>query len=374
MSSIQPVRAIVANTSPFRLVFRSKDEEWAPTIEDINRNTYDYLKLHRQSASLDIGLPAPLCMHVAFDGSLLLPHVNDLWPIEKAVSVCNNILGNVVVGGIYFGPVAPTDIDQAVLYPTGYFRTFGLASGFQGQLRMALQSKIASPLHSILLHKARHIFARDMDKAFTAGKAICAKIPPLSPEFMLHGIASWVSHDWGSALTHLWISVEQIVEFLWQEQVIAIPLPPDITIPGRREFLSDNRTWTTSTRMELLFQKGIIPGETYAKLNIARKARNYLVHDGSLPGKDAAEAVLDGSFQLLARAIDADAIDKFAPMLKGYKELDPIERHYDGEKVIRKEDGGFWLGPLPPIPGEKEWGDKPFEDIYETARKEQIKD
>ena len=373
MSQMEPAPAIIAYTSPFRLVFRSKQDEWAPTIEDINGNSYDYVKLHRLSASLDIGLPAPFCMHVAFDGSLLLPKTSELWPVEKAVSVFNEILGTIVIGGIYFGPVAPTDIDQAALYPTGYFRAFGLASGFQGQLRLALQSKIASPLHSILLHDPRHVFAIDIHKSYSAGKTICTKVPPLSPEFLLLGITGLVSHDWGAALTHLWVSVEQVVEHLWQEKVIAIPLRPDVTIQGRREFLSDSRTWTTSTRIELLFQRGVIRGETYAKLNTARKARNDLVHAGALPSTDAAEAALDGAFQLLASAIGADDIDKFAPMLQSYKKLDPIERHYSQKKVIPKEHVGFWMGPLPPIPGEKEWGDKPYENIYEEAAKEHHK-
>jgi hypothetical protein len=371
---MESASAILAYTSPFRLVFRSKHDEWAPTIEDINANSYDYVKLHRLSASLDIGLPAPFCMHVAFNGSLLLPKTSEFWPVEKAVSAFNEILGTIVIGGIFFGPVAPTDIDQAALYPTGYFRAFGLASGFQGQLRLALKSRIASPLHSILLHDPWHVFAIDIHKAFSAGKTICTKVRHLSPEFLLLGITGLVSHDWSAALTHLWISVEQIVEHLWQERVIAIPLIPNVAIQGRREFLSDSRTWTTSTRIELLFQRGVIRGETYVKLNTARKARNDLVHAGALPARDAAEAALDAAFQLLASAIDEDDIDKFAPMLQSYKKLDPIEHHYSLKKDITKEEVAIWLGPLPPIPGEKEWGNKPYENIYEEAAKEHHND
>ncbi len=365
---MHPAIAIVAYTSPFRLVLHSKEDMWAPTIEDINQRTYDYVKLHRLSGSIDIGLPAPMCLHISFDGSLVLPKIDDFWPIEKAVSFINCILGTIVVGGIYFGPVATTDIDQAALYPTAYYRSFGLSSGFQGQLRYTLQSKIASPLHSIVLYKPRHLLVADIQSSYVKGKSICSQAPALSPEFILHGITCFVSHDWGASLSHLWICVEQIVEHLWRQRVLSEVVQPAIPIQGRREFLSDNRTWSTSTRIELLFQKGVLRAETYAKLNIARKARNNLLHTGTLPGRDAAEAALDSAFQLLACASGTGEFDYFAQMLREYKTINPIERHYSREGVISENDVGLWLGPLPAIPGEKEWGDKPYENIYEGVR------
>ena len=119
--------AIIAFTGPFRLVFRDKHDSWSPTIDQVNHRTYDHAKLHRISGSLDIGLPLPLCLHITFDGSLLIPKVPNFWPVEKAVSALNQILGE-----IYFDAVRPTDIDQGFFYKTGYFRPFGIDSQSDG--------------------------------------------------------------------------------------------------------------------------------------------------------------------------------------------------------------------------------------------------
>lgn len=356
--------AIIAFTSPLRLVFRDNKDKWAPTIDDINNHTYEYVKLHRLSASLDIGLPKPLCMHVAFDGSLLLPQIERFWPIEKAVSAFNGILAYILLGGIYFGPVEPPDIDQAVLYTTGYFRPVGMASSFVSQIRMGLQSKIASPLHAILLYQPKHVFSADIHKAYKEGKTICSAIPSLSAEFLVHGVAAFISHDWGGSLSYLWITAEQIVEHLWNTHVVARVLQPDPAIAGRREFLNDHRTWTTSTRVEVLFQKGILSTKTYELLSLARKARNDLAHSGKLPKRVAAEAALDSVFQLIACVFKPDDIDYFSGRLRDYKMLSPIERQYTPQTVTRADQGGLWMGPLPPIPGENEWGNKPYEELY----------
>jgi hypothetical protein len=368
MAKQEGAAAVVAYTSPFRLIFRDKNDKWAPTLDDVNHKTYDYVKLHRLSASLNIGLPAPLCMYITFDGSLLLPKIDKFWPVENSVSAFNEILGLIIVGGIYFGPVEPTDIDQGVVYKTGYYRSYGLACGLVGKVRMALQDKLASVLDSSLLYEPQHVFVLDVLKAYDDGKSICSQIPSLSPEFLVHGVSAFISHDWGTSLSELFISVEQIIEQLWKVHVIDGERQPNSVISGRNEFLTDYRTWTTSARIEVLFQKHVLPPSTYGLLSIARKARNDLVHSGQVPGRAAAEAALDGVFQLIACATTPDKIDCLSARVEAYKKLDPIQRHYAPQKAIPVKDaGGLWIGPLPPIPGDKEWGDKPYENVFELA-------
>ena len=73
------VNVIIAFTSPFQLVFRDEHDRWSPTLDEVKLNAYDHAKLHRISASLDIGLPHPLCLHFAFDGSLIIRKMQDYW-------------------------------------------------------------------------------------------------------------------------------------------------------------------------------------------------------------------------------------------------------------------------------------------------------
>ncbi|MDH5641240.1 MAG: hypothetical protein OEY28_08095, partial [Nitrospira sp.] len=311
--------AIVAYTSPFQLIFRDQKDQWDPSLQQINENSYDYVKLHRLSTSLDIGLPKPLCMHITFDGALILPRIEQFGPIEKAVAAFNKVLGAILLGGIYFDSVQPTDIDQGILYTSGYYRALGQAKGFPGQLRYGLQARIASPLHSILLHNPAHLFVKDIHVAHKKGVEICSRFDILSVEFLLKGISCFVAHDWAGSLSHLWISLEQVVSCLWKEQVIVGGVQPRFPIEKRKEFLEDYRTWVTSTRLEVLFQRGILSESAYRNLNKGRKSRNELAHRGITPTRQAAESVLDGLFQVMAAAQVVEhtpSLDKILKIIK----------------------------------------------------------
>jgi len=365
-----PASAIVAFTNPFRLVLRDERDQWSPTLEQINESAYDYVKLHRISTSLDIGLPHPFCLHVSFDGSILLPKIEKLWPVENAVSCVNQVLGEIVLGGIYFDAVLPTDIDQGVLYDTGYFRAHGLAASLTAQLHLALQCKMASTLHSILLHEPHHVLARELVEAHQRGATISSKIGTLRVEFVLQGISAFLSHDWASALSHFWIAIEQLISFMWHERVVAGPTQPSAPIEGRAQFLDDYRTWVTSARVEVLYQLRALPEETYRLLNTARKARNDLAHSGVTPRKVAAEAAFDAAFQLISGIHTPNRIDSLGAIVARLKEFDSVQRHYKPREPVKGVEGALWLGPLPPVPGEKEWGNRDLERVVRDASAE----
>lgn len=106
---------------------------------------------------------------------------------------------------------------------------------------------------------------------------------------------------------------------------------------------------------------------TYGKLNTARKARNNLAHKGERPTKAEAENAIDAAFRLVGVIHTPDTPDSFAAAVAAFKSLDPVRRHYTPMKPMRAEElagKALWLGPLPPIPGESEWGDKEYEQVY----------
>lgn len=76
-----------------------------------------------------------------------------------------------------------------------------------------------------------------------------------------------------------------------------------IAIPGRKNFLNDNRTWPISTRIEMLFQKEIITAEAYRELDVARKSRNAFIHEGETPEIEAVKEALSGMFRLLSTCV-----------------------------------------------------------------------
>ena len=131
---------ITANFKPFRLVQRGAADVWDPTLDEINSRTYNYVKLHRMSAYLDVGI-APLSMGICFDGTLVLPATPELREIPKALALFNRTLSELVVGGVYCEAVQPDEIGYGSLTLHGYTRLLGGGGGAAASLHKAARTK-----------------------------------------------------------------------------------------------------------------------------------------------------------------------------------------------------------------------------------------
>lgn len=247
-----------------------------------------------------------------------------------------------------------------------------MASSLVARLHINFQGKIASPLDEWELIEPRSLRACDVLSAREKGAAICSKIPPLRVEFLLYGVSAFIAHGWASVISNLWIAIEQVVGFLWQERVIAGGEQPTELIEGRSGFLKDHRTWVISARLELLFQLRAIAEGTYRALNVVRKARNELAHRGLIPNRAAADAALEAVFQLVASIATPEDIHSFAGSLSEFRGFDLVKRHYEPPTRPRSvedfDEDTRWIGPMPPIPGEPEWGDREFVNPYTSFK------
>jgi hypothetical protein len=114
----------------------------------------------------------------------------------------------------------------------------------------------------------------------------------------------------------------------------------------------------------MLFQRAFLDDETYSLLHIARKSRNDLVHSGIAPTVTEAEAAFDALFRLIS-LVHTGVPDTLLEMISRYKAIDPFtKRALPTEPIPVDKLDGLWLGPLPPIPGEKEWGDKEYPKVF----------
>ena len=362
---IPPQPGILTYTRPFRLVLRDEYDVWNPSIDDINNETYDYVKLHRISTGLDIGLPPPLNLLICFDGSFVLPAIKEFISHENAVAKFNQVLGEIVLGGVYFEPVEAIHIARCTFYPTGYIRAHPL----RGELHTELRTTFVSQLNSILLMDPPTITALEIYKAREKGLGIINVIKNLTVNFIVHGVSSFVGNHWSDALSNFWISIEQVVSFLWYHGIVRGDRQPSISISGRKEFLDDNRTWTTAVRIEMLYQKSALDEEVYQLLNQARKSRNNLIHKGTPVTRSEANAAFDALFYLISKAVYNDP-SALKEVIERYKQLDPITRasKLESKRVLQKDEVKYWMEAPPPIPGEKEWKDKPYEDSSDEMR------
>ena len=132
--------------------------------------------------------------------------------------------------------------------------------------------------------------------------------------------------------------------------------------------MKDFRTWTTSTRIEALFQKNIIPIDVYSLLNFARKTRNDFIHNGKPLSKEKVDNALTGLFQLISLIIS-----NYTSTTELSETLEVIKRNQRGELFpkkakLEKDEVKYWLEP-PALPGDSQWGDKEYEIIEELVLK-----
>lgn len=363
MAQQQPrnfVDVVIGHTAPFRLVLR-KEDSWEPTLEEINGRCYDYVKLNRLSAWLDVGI-RPFSMGIGFDGSLVLPLIENFATREGAVNKFNETLGTLLLGGVYFEAIEATDTSRGRLYFNGYVKILAGGEGAVSRTVRGYRSTHTSAIDSINLLNPRTIQASELEQAFSKGVNLFAKLEGLDAAILLRGTTYYVKHEWSESLIFLWTTIEQAINIIWKQ--IVLKRKPTTSIKGRSDFLKDFRTWTTSTKIEVAYQLDLIPEDVYMLLNIARKARNEFVHNGQKLTEEPVRAALTGLMSVLSLII-TDFTDNM--VLKAT--LDDVDKFKRDDLVQRKKDQKkievtHWLS-IPPIPGDSDWGDKEFEVIQD---------
>lgn len=366
MEEKNSVPVIIGNAAPFRLVLRDTDK-WEPTLDEVNSRSYDYVKLHRLSTYLDVGIQ-PFSLGVGFDGSLIIPATKEFQDKDAALDKFNQTLGQLLFGGIYSEAVLPEDIYLGILTFDGYFKAVSATSGSVGNFHKAIRTKHVGTLDVMRLLNPIEIPVSDLEQSLAKGMGILDKLPKLSSSLLLNGVTHFVKHQWAEALVFLWTSIEQVIGHIWNSEILRKRNDSGEEISGRKKFLQDYRTWSTSTKVEMLYQNSLIGSGEYQLLNNARKARNDFVHRAVKPTQINAESALDSLFQLVSLAVTEYKKHDF---LSEPKEL--VMRNLRGELLPKKrsfnlDEVSHWLA-LPPIPGDVNWGDEPYEIIEELQLK-----
>ena len=358
------VQIITANSKPFRLVVRGEGDLWEPRLDQINGRTYDYVKLHRLSTYLDVGI-APFSLGICFDGTLVLPAIEKYRERSAALSKFNQTLVELLVGGLYCEAAEPDDIGYGSLSLDGYSRIQGGARGPAASFHVSARQKMTGALDSIRLLKPESVSVEQLTSALESGRDLLGRIGPVPQEQILHGATFFVKKQWPESLIHLWTTTERIVENAWQSHVLCYPSPPS---KKRRSFLEDHRTWTVSAKLEVLHQKGLLPVETYELLDKVRKARNDFAHRATSPDHSLASQALRGCFEMASLcASQFERKDLFSRV------IELVESRCDPELYPKKtrfseSEVSHWLA-VPPLPGDPGWNDQPYEVIEELCLK-----
>jgi hypothetical protein len=120
---------IVVATSPFTTVIFDENDRYTATLDEINTNTYDRLKLCRSTLPVNGYLPEltdkGIGVIVGYAGSFLYPRMKGV-DKPKVIASVNKVLLRLMFGGVVFNSVSPDDVGFGVLYGTGYYITGGV--------------------------------------------------------------------------------------------------------------------------------------------------------------------------------------------------------------------------------------------------------
>jgi hypothetical protein len=339
-----------------------------PSVPGLFDNrSYDYVKLHRASTFVDIGI-APFSLVVCFDGTLALPATEKYRDPDNALADFNKFLCEVLLGGTYCEAMTPDDICLGTMTLTAYCKTTGASRGPESNFHKAIRHEHVGTLDVIRLFEPETIFVSELEKAVATGRTRLSGIGAVASETLLYGATFFARNQWAESLIHLWASTEQIVEAIWLDKVLSTPEITGVPTKSRLAFLKDHRTWPVATKVELLYQKALVPDETYALLSTSRKARNDFAHSGAMPSHSEAEAALDGLFQMaslrVTNHLDRNALDEIPRLVKARSRT-----HAEWDRHGKPLEGvTHWL-PIPPTPGDPGWGDAPYEIIEELQLK-----
>lgn len=344
------IPAMVTYLRPFRMVSSTSLEAWSVSIEQINTASWDYVKLHEIAGGLDVGLPAPYHMLVGRDGALALPPIPELRTDQKAVEYFNRCLAALLLGGIYCEDIRLDDFELGSIIDWKYIRSRPRTNGMN-RFHELIRLRMAAPIVAIELLSPPTLEFTAIEKAAKVGFSVLYKAKQLSPELLLKGVSGIARRDWGVGLSNLWITVEQLTEALWQNEVLMPLRSPKSHIAGRIDQFKDARTWTIANRHELLHLKNIIDDKVLSDLYIARKARNELSHRGTHPSEESAKAAYGATLALLQSVVGPMEIPLSLLNLEDHSLSDPFMPQ--ALRNITIDTVKYWLE-IPKLPGEAE--------------------
>ena len=346
------------NFPPLRLVSLD-DDEWSVSLDDINAMRYDSTKLFRSSLNIDVGI-APLSLIVLFDGTLILPMCSDI-PKKMALSLFNRHLTDLLLGGLLVHEVSPDDVTPGSLNFWGYHRHH-CPKGRYAKLSQSLRTRRADPDDALWLLEPKIIPKREYLSYHSTGRALSGKLPDSFSLVFLPSCTSFSNEEWERALILGWTSIELIIEGIWLKRVVSGARVDGITNKRRKTFLSDTRTWSSSARIELLWQIGVLTDEIYELVDRARAARNAFVHSAKACAPEDSRSAIEGALALIETVgTDSDLPFKRTDLMRL---LDESTEHF--RSPITDENGRLLFEPTlwrypDPAPGFDDWGDRPFE-------------
>lgn len=271
--------AWMVHLRPYTVVHRDVSSGLNITIDQINTNSYDGEKLADVVASLNLGNASGIPALVSYDGSIAIPQCEDYPTKADGVSKLNEVLCCLLLGGIHAEVLHSKDLVVGALHEK--IRLFAYTPSLHSYLRLgwtALPERLEPLMHP------RVLMVDDINSAYNQGRQVVQAISNLSPIFLMSGYTAMVYRNNNDALNNLWITVEQLTEYLWVERYEK----NKHNFPARvarchtkvSAAIRSDQIWARQRQLRLA---RIISKDCHKALGQARIKRNALVHQGIVP-------------------------------------------------------------------------------------------
>ncbi len=279
---------------PLVIISKSKDD-FTVTLDDINSNIYDTKILSKFVAKLkNSDENCHLDILITFDGSITLPNDENYNTPEKAINKFNEIIGALFLGGILVKPIDFTKLQQGCIIEGG-----GSNFSYTPSINTNFRHKNQSITERIKAHHLNHIQIEEFVEAYNVGISISNKIN-FSTIFLALGYHYLKQGKIAESLSNLWIVIEQLTDFLYQNKI-------DTSIAKILKRVLP-RSINISTKHIVLHEAEVISENIFQVLNKNRKARNNLLHDGITPKRDDVLKLWSTLLDLLEVAVNEKLI------------------------------------------------------------------
>lgn len=286
---------------PMRLIVL-QGEKVQFSLDEINNCTYNNALLCRIVGSLSNDFGGNLIRYsVCGDGALVINEKIANFTTDDLLLNFNDLLCKILLGGIYVESITSKDLVTGSLHEKNMIWPVNFGDSLSSNMHARIRMKLANNMESIMLDGASSNAKTisELEYALSTGKQMISRLNNISTFYLITGVTEFMYGNWSSAVSNLWIIVEQMTDYLWLYEFLT-DTTKNPEIPTRLSSLrQDNRTYSISVKQEILFQIGIISADLYSDLYMIRKARNKLVHDGYMLGEDVATKLYNAVNTLL---------------------------------------------------------------------------
>lgn len=271
--------AWMAHLRPYTAVHRDTSSGLNVTIDQINENTYDGSRLAEVVATLPLDNKSGIPALISYDGAIAIPQCEDFPSKADGVRKLNEVLCSLLLGGVH------TEVLHSEELVIGTLHEKASLFAYTPSLNSSLRLNWAAPADRLQpLMFPRVLAVRDIHTAYNQGQQVVQAISNFSPLFLLSGYTAMLYRNNSDALNNLWITVEQLTEYLFTERYEKNlrTFPPRVARCHAKVqwAFRSGQIWAKHRQLRLA---KIINKDCHRKLCQARAKRNDLAHKGIVP-------------------------------------------------------------------------------------------